>query len=364
MSSTGNAPTNFSSDEVSTILRSAKLLEKRAELQEEAKQLKELLEESTGVDEMEKECRDEMNRNSEEMIMLEKKILDAILPRDEDDFSSDAIIEVRAGTGGDEASLFAYELFEAYHSIAKSIGFKVEVLDDSRSEIGGLRDGSILVSGGALFQMAEEGEDKDSATLIGPYGTFKFESGVHRVQRVPINSTRIQTSACSVAVMPSQNAGTNNQYEPLPVSELKIESMRSSGAGGQHVNTTNSAIRITHLPTGITASIQDERSQQRNKDKALTLITARVRDMQRATAEKERGETRSTLMGGGDRSERIRTYNYAQDRITDHRCKESRKGIESLLSAKSQDNLVVAFLPHMLQLQREELLSKVEKGSK
>lgn len=162
--------------------------------------------------------------------------------------------------------------------------------------------------------------------------------------------------------MPSQRKENSTKNEPLPMSELKIDTMRSSGAGGQHVNTTDSAVRVTHLPTGIVAAIQDERSQSMNREKALKLITARVRDAERAAAEKARGETRSALMGGGDRSERIRTYNYVQDRVTDHRCKESRHGIENLLGAKSEENLVATFLPPLFLLHRQELLAKVEKG--
>lgn len=183
MRSAGPLTAKISPAEISTISRAVELLEKRDELEEEVKQLKVLLEEASGVDEMEQECKFELERNDKEMKALEKKILDAILPRDEDDFSSDAVVEVRAGTGGDEASLFAWELFEAYSKAAKSMGFKVEVLDTSRSEIGGLKEGSLLISGGSLFRLpGEEGED--SATVLGPYGTFKFESGVHRVQRV------------------------------------------------------------------------------------------------------------------------------------------------------------------------------------
>lgn len=163
--------------------------------------------------------------------------------------------------------------------------------------------------------------------------------------------------------MPSQKSDQNSKDGLLPLSELRIETMRASGPGGQSVNKTDSAVRITHLATGITAAIQDERSQQRNKDKAMKLITARVRDMERAAEEKAKGATRSALMGGGDRSERIRTYNYAQDRITDHRCKESRHGIEILFSARTEDNVVATFLPHLLLLQRSELLTKVEEGS-
>ena len=198
---------------------------------------------------------------------------------------------------------------------------------------------------------------------IGPYGFFKFESGVHRVQRIPVNAARIHTSACSIAVLPSMKDDTVDKNELLPMSELKIETMRAHGAGGQHINTTDSAVRITHIPTGIQAAIQDERSQHKNKAKALKLITARVRDLKRMEQEQQLGQQRSQLMGGGDRSERIRTYNYPQDRITDHRCKVSIQNISSLLSCQNnslEDGLVISFLPFLKMMRREELLQQLE----
>jgi peptide chain release factor 1 len=286
-------------------------------------------------------------------------LLDAILPHDEDDYDSDAILEVRAGTGGDEASLFCAEIFEAYQKTAKALRWKVDVLNESKTDVGGLKEGSMIVSGGSTFWGVPG--SWTTTTPLGPYGAFKFESGVHRVQRVPVNDSRIQTSACSVAVLPFIDDSNSSSKEPLPLSELKIETMRSSGAGGQHVNTTDSAVRITHLPTGVTASIQDERSQHKNKEKALKLITARVRDAERAAAQQARGATRSSLMGGGDRSERIRTYNFPQDRITDHRCKETQHGIAGqLAAANADDNLVVTFFPYLRSMEREELLAQVE----
>lgn len=165
-------------------------------------------------------------------------------------------------------------------------------------------------------------------------------------------------SACSVAVLPS--VPEDNDASLLPLSELKIETMRASGAGGQHVNTTDSAVRITHIPTGIQAAIQDERSQHRNKEKAMKLVSARVREHLRAQEEKSRGETRSSLMGGGDRSERIRTYNFPQDRVTDHRCKHSTHGLEKLLTGGIDGGLVSSFFPIMRAEYKEELLKKLE----
>ena len=188
---------------------------------------------------------------------------------------------------------------------------------------------------------------------------FFLSSGVHRVQRVPVNDTRIHTSACSVAVLPMKQDG-GKEGELLPKSELKIDTMRSSGAGGQHVNTTNSAVRITHIPTGITASIQDERSQHKNKAKALKLISARVRDKEREEERRKHGEARSTLLGGGDRSERIRTYNYPQDRVTDHRCKHTTHGISKLLDAGSEDGLVPTFYPFLQNMVYDEQIAALE----
>ena len=342
--------------ELSSLSSLVSLCQNRLKLQNEQESLKELLSESEGDAEMEEECRDELESVESQIKELEISILDAMIPHDEADFDSDAIIEVRAGTGGDEASLFAAEIFEAYVKTAKALRWKVDMLDQSQSDIGGLKEASMVISGSATFEPPERG----GAALLGPYGAFKFESGVHRVQRIPVNDSRIQTSACSVAVLPALDV-SGSPDALLPLSELKIETMRASGAGGQHINTTDSAVRITHLATGITASIQDERSQHRNKDKALKLITARVRDAERAQAEQARGATRSNLMGGGDRSERIRTYNYPQDRITDHRCKETRHGIASLLAASTaEDNVVVTFFPHLRAMEREELLSKLE----
>lgn len=361
--------------ELSSLSGVVELYRKRLEMDEEETSLEELLQEARGASDaaMEQECRDEIARLAKNKQKIEKRIVNAaVLPQDDEDSDSDAVIEVRAGTGGDEASLFAAELFESYIKTAKSINWKVDILQHQKSEIGGIKEASMNVSGRPLFKIPtltdengngdddDENENDEQQQLLGPYGTFKYESGVHRVQRVPVNDSRIHTSACSVAVLPSI-ADDDNFNDLLPTSELRIETMRASGAGGQHINTTDSAVRITHIPTGITASIQDERSQQQNRKKALKLIAARVRALQRAEAERARGETKSSLMGGGDRSERIRTYNFPQDRITDHRCKESRHGIETLLgTGGAEDGLVATFFPYLRAIQHEELLSQLE----
>jgi peptide chain release factor 1 len=345
--------------ELSTLSAVASLQGERVALDEDEASYKDLLQEAadTNDKELEQECRAELERIVNDRAALEMRIIDAVLPEDADDFDSDAIIEVRAGTGGDEASLFAQELLDSYIYTARDLRWKTETLSESKTELGGIRESSVLISGRPT--MSPPGAPP-GAPLLGPYGAFKFESGVHRVQRVPINDNKIQTSACSIAVLPSLPQDDDNNKELLPKSELKIETMRSSGAGGQHVNTTDSAVRITHLPTGITASIQDERCQRRNMEKALRLVTARVRDQERAAAEEERGATRSSLLGGGGRSERIRTFNYPQDRVTDHRCKESRHGIAALLQGGKESGLAVTFLPYLKTLRREEQLQQLE----
>jgi peptide chain release factor 1 len=337
-----------------------------------------------------RDCETELQRLQAEITRNETNIVNAILPKDDEDCNSDAIIEIRAGTGGDEAALFAKDLWDCLLKTVPNIksltsGWKVDVLHASLTDLGGIREGSLLISGNSttftLPNVSLQNESNDSSSAIsravppdinaalttvdvelGPYGFFKFESGVHRVQRIPVNATRIHTSACSIAVLPSTRASDADATELLPLSELKIETMRSSGAGGQHVNTTDSAVRITHIPTGIQAAIQDERSQHKNKAKALKLIAARVRDLRRLETEQKLGSQRSLLMGGGDRSERIRTYNFAQDRITDHRAKVSLHGISNFLNCSTapEDGLVISFLPYLQLMRREELLLQLE----
>lgn len=352
--------------ELSKLMPAVTLIEKWEALVADETSLRDLLAELNEDDqEMKNECMEDLESIRQQQALLAEMMMDAAVPRDDDESESDAIVEVRAGTGGDEASLFAAELVECYIKTAKLLSWKVEVLSESRTDIGGLREASLsIVSGnGPPYRLARKSEievpltDSEAfATPLGPFGTFKFESGVHRVQRVPVNDSRIHTSACSVAILPSLPED-NRETDLLPLSELKIETMRASGAGGQHVNTTDSAVRITHLPTKITASIQDERSQHKNKEKALRLVAARVRDFRRSSEEKARGETRSSLMGGGDRSERIRTYNFPQDRVTDHRSKESYFGINALLNTEA--SIVLAFLPLLHSLHREEKIKQL-----
>jgi peptide chain release factor 1 len=371
--------------ELSRLSRASALHDRRRDLLREAASIAELIREAAegGDDELAEEGERELAALSARQAGVERRIVDALLPSDgdddEDDGGTGAVVEVRAGTGGDEASLFCAQLLESYVRTAAALRWRTEVLTQSSTDIGGVREAAISVTGRPSYRIVPEAgglgsenagegadddddhDDDDSSSLLGPYGFFKFESGVHRVQRVPVNDSRIHTSACSVAVLPLEGDDGSASFA-IPPSDLRVETMRSSGAGGQHVNTTDSAVRITHLPTGITASIQDERTQHKNKEKAMRLIAARVRDRQREERDRARGEARTALMGGGDRSERIRTYNYPQDRVTDHRCKTTRHGIESLLAGGAGDGLVAAFLPDLKALRREELLAKLEES--
>lgn len=356
--------------ELSRLSPVASLDQKRRAIQKEMDSIRDLVQEASDLSDgdLAREGERELAALAARLRGVERRIMDAVIPKDDDDHGSDAVIEVRAGTGGDEASLFCSELLDSYKRTAELLRWRTEILTRSSTEIGGVREAALSVTGRPTYRIEPEGDDDNDdddhdasdneSSLLGPYGFFKFESGVHRVQRVPVNDSRIHTSACSVAVLPLEGGEASSFV--IPPSELRIETMRSSGAGGQHVNTTDSAVRITHIPTGITASIQDERTQHRNKEKALKLITARVRDQQREQHDRARGEARSALMGGGDRSERIRTYNYPQDRVTDHRSKTTRHGIESLLAGGAADGLVAAFLPDLKALRKEELLAKLE----
>jgi len=255
------------------------------------------------------------------------------LPRDAAD-ARDAILEVRAGTGGDEAALFAGDLFRMYQRYAQLKGWKVEVVSASEGEVGGYKEIIAAVSGDRVF------------------ADLKFESGVHRVQRVPETESggRIHTSAATVAVLP--------QAEEVDVqladADLRIDTFRASGAGGQHVNTTDSAVRITHVPTGIVVAVQDERSQHKNKAKALQLLRARIFDEERARLASERTEARRLQVGSGDRSERIRTYNFPQGRVTDHRIGLTLYKLPEILAGEALGDVIEALqLDHQASLLAE-----------
>jgi peptide chain release factor 1 len=222
-----------------------------------------------------------------------------LLPKDPDD-ARNAFLEIRAGTGGDESALFAGDLLRMYTRYCDRRGWRSEIISESESELGGYKEVVLRIVG------------------AGAYGALKFESGGHRVQRVPATETqgRIHTSACTVAVLAEPDESVAVQINPA---DLRIDTYRASGAGGQHINKTDSAVRITHLPTGIVAECQDDRSQHRNKARALQVLSARIQEKDRAERAARDAAQRKSLIGSGDRSDRIRTYNFPQGRLTDHR---------------------------------------------
>jgi peptide chain release factor 1 len=254
---------------------------------------------------------------------LAQQIRVALLPKDAMD-DRNVVLEIRAGTGGDEASLFAGDLFRMYERYAAKRGWKVEVISTSEGTVGGFKEIIAAIEG------------------RGAFARLKFESGVHRVQRVPDTEAqgRIHTSAATVAVLPE----VEDVDVDIKDTDLKIETMRSQGAGGQHVNKTESAIRITHLPTGIVVSMQDDRSQHRNRAKAMTLLRARLYDAEKQRRDAERSAERRGQVGSGDRSERIRTYNFPQGRVTDHRINLTLYKLPQVLSGESLDELLDALI--------------------
>ena len=263
----------------------------------------------------------------------EKKIKLFLLPKDDAD-SKNAIIEIRAGTGGLEASLFASDLFKMYEKVSHKKKWKLELISISKSDAGGLKEVIASIKGQNI------------------YSTLKYESGVHRVQRVPDTETqgRVHTSAATVAVLPE----AEEVDVKIEEKDLRIDVFRSSGPGGQSVNTTDSAVRITHIPTGIVVSQQDEKSQIRNKEKGLKILRSRIYKLERQKKEEERSKDRKSKIGTGDRSERIRTYNFPQGRITDHRINLTLHKLEEFLEGEIFDEMIEAL---SLQAQEEKLNS-------
>ncbi|MBO6783486.1 MAG: peptide chain release factor 1, partial [Alphaproteobacteria bacterium] len=254
---------------------------------------------------------------------LEQKLKLMLLPKDEAD-TKNAILEIRAGTGGDEAGLFAADLFRMYQRYAENKGWKVEVMDSSETGIGGIKEIVSSISGSDVFSR------------------LKYESGVHRVQRVPEteSSGRIHTSAATVAVLPE----AEDVDIEIDENDLRIDTYRASGPGGQSVNTTDSAVRITHEPTGIVVTQQDEKSQHKNRAKAMRVLRARLYEHERQQRDAERAEARRSQVGSGDRSERIRTYNFPQGRVTDHRINLTMHKLDRILDGEALDELVDALV--------------------
>ncbi|MGB2176417.1 MAG: peptide chain release factor 1 [Hyphomonas sp.] len=264
----------------------------------------------------------EIDELKEKLPGLEQEMQILLLPKDVDD-AADIVLEIRAGTGGDEAAIFAGDLFRMYSRYAQLMGWKVDVVDASPGDAGGYKEIVANVSGDGVF------------------GHMKWESGVHRVQRVPATETqgRIHTSAATVAVLP---APENIEIDVKP-EDIRIDTMRSSGAGGQHVNTTDSAVRITHLATGIMVT-SSEKSQHVNREKAMEQLKIRLYEKQRAEADAERAEARASQIGSGDRSQKVRTYNYPENRVTDHRIGLTLYSLDRIISGDKLQDVVEALI--------------------
>jgi len=260
------------------------------------------------------------------MAQLETGLQTLLLPKDPDD-ERNLFLEIRAGTGGDESALFAGDLLRMYLRYAERQRWQVEMMSTSESDLGGYREVIVRIAGSA-----------GSAV----YSRLKFESGAHRVQRVPVTEAqgRIHTSACTVAVMPEADDLGEVEINPA---DLRIDTFRASGAGGQHINKTDSAVRITHLPTGIVVECQDDRSQHKNKDRALKVLAARIKDQQYQEQHAKEAATRKSLVGSGDRSERIRTYNFPQGRVTDHRINLTLYKLDAIMDG-DLDELIAALV--------------------
>ncbi len=283
-------------------------------------------------------AQEEIESGESAMARLEDELQRALLPRDPDD-GRNLFLEIRAGTGGEESALFAGDLLRMYARYAERQRWQVEIVSQNASDLGGYKEAILRVIG------------------AGAYSKLKFESGVHRVQRVPQTEAqgRIHTSACTVAVLPEADTVGEVAINPA---EIRIDTFRASGAGGQHVNKTDSAVRVTHLPTGIVVECQDDRSQHKNKAQALAVLAARIRDRQQRAQEAQIASTRKSLVGSGDRSERIRTYNFPQGRVTDHRINLTLYRIDAIMDGDLDELLGALAAEH----QAEQLAALAEEA--
>ncbi len=294
-------------------------------------EIQKILEDKSSDEELIRMAETELNNLKLEHENNEKKLRLFLLPKDEAD-KKNAIIEIRAGTGGLEASLFASDLFKMYEKISHKKKWNVELISISKSEAGGLKEVIASIKGSDI------------------YSTLKYESGVHRVQRVPDTETqgRVHTSAATVAVLPE----AEEVDLKINDTDLRVDVFRAGGPGGQSVNTTDSAVRITHIPTGISVSQQDEKSQHKNKSKGMKILRSRLYELERSRIDKERSQDRKSKIGTGDRSERIRTYNYPQGRVTDHRINLTLHKLEEFLEGEIFDEMIEALT---LKAQEESL---------
>ncbi|QYD69470.1 peptide chain release factor 1 [Paraburkholderia edwinii] len=273
---------------------------------------------------------EEIRAARERMEQLQGELQRMLLPKDPND-ERNIFLEIRAGTGGDESALFAGDLLRMYLRYAERNRWQVEMMSASESDLGGYKEVIVRIAGEAA------------------YSKLKFESGGHRVQRVPATETqgRIHTSACTVAVMPEADEIGEVEINPA---DLRIDTFRASGAGGQHINKTDSAVRVTHLPTGIVVECQDDRSQHKNKDRALKVLAARIKDKQYHEQHAKEAATRKSLIGSGDRSERIRTYNFPQGRLTDHRINLTLYRLEALMEGDLDELIAALVSEHQAEL--------------
>ena len=272
---------------------------------------------SAGLDdEMAAMVKEELSDSKNEKQKLEQEIKILLLPKDPND-GKDLIMEIRGAAGGDEASLFAADLFSMYSKYAERQGWSIEVIDKNMTEVGGFKEIALTINGKNVWSK------------------LKYESGAHRVQRVPVTESagRVHTSTATVVVMPEEE----DVEIDLDPKDIRVDVYRSSGAGGQHINKTSSAVRMTHLPTGIVVAMQDQRSQQQNREKAMKILKARVYDYYKSQEQSEYDENRKSAVGTGDRSERIRTYNYPQNRVTDHRIGLSLNKLDRIMNGELDD---------------------------